>query len=271
MGNRLSWRRKKKVKVEAPAVANVPAEPEIPPPEVVLPEDDGSSFWSSAFGLKSGEAKAAILPLDVSNVRRGNPNEVSTEELYDVLQVSLELEQRLCAQDASENKAHVHFNLGLAYLALSRRTDACDQFRRAVTEDPTYGRAYTHLAHTLLEDAEPSVATLDAVVNHLELAIIHDTTEVRENQILLAEVYHLQGDFANALRTYSTIDRIDDEWQNTLHRAACHWARREFPESMALLASLASCADAADDVPNKRVVLADVHGLLMQPSIVAAS
>ncbi|EQC41259.1 hypothetical protein SDRG_01234 [Saprolegnia diclina VS20] len=271
MGNRFSWRRKKKVKVEAPAPTDVPAEPEVPPPEVVLPEDDGSSFWSSAFGFKSGEAKAAIPPLDVSNVRRGNPNEVSTDELHDVLQVSLELEQRLLAQDACENKAHVHFNLGLTYMALARRTNACEQFRCAVVEDPTYGRAYTHLAHTLLQDGAPSAATLEAVVNYLELAIVHDNTEVRENQILLAEVHHLQGDFANALRVYSTIDRIDDEWQNTLHRAACHWASREFAESMALLTTLASCAYTTGDVPNKRVVLADVHGLLLRPSIVAAS
>ncbi|OQR97133.1 hypothetical protein ACHHYP_12673 [Achlya hypogyna] len=267
MGNRFSWRRKKKVKVEEPAPVEVPAEAEPPPPEVVLPEDDGSSFWASAFGMKAGQTKEAIPPLDVSGVQRRDPNALTAEDLRGVAEVCAELEERI--ESATSGDADLHFNLGLTYFAVGRRADACTQFKAALSVDATFGRAYTHLAHMLLQEGNPSPALLREVVGYLELSLVHDPSELRENKILLAEVYCLLGDQPNALRMYSLVDRVDDEWQNTFHRATCHWELQQYSESLALLEALAGTA--GGDLPNQAVVLADVRGLVRGPAVVAAS
>ncbi|OQS03700.1 hypothetical protein THRCLA_03991 [Thraustotheca clavata] len=258
MGNRLSWRRKKKVKVEE-AIVDVPEPFEAIPQEVVLPEEDAGSFWASMTGLRSGETKEAIPPIDVSNVEKLDPNVLSSNEILDIKEVSKELEHRIDHCDQIADKVYLNFNLGLSYYATGRRLDACAQFKQVISLDDTFGRAYTLLAHFLLEEGTPSIQMLQDIVKYLEKALLHDLSEYRENTILLAEVYCLLNDQTSALHTYSLLDNVDKEWQNTYHQAQCHWELQQYKESMSLLQSLASLSE---ENASKAVVLADVRGIV---------
>ncbi len=62
--------------------------------------------------------------------------------------------------------------------------DISVQFLKAIESDNTFGRAYTHLAHTLLLLQESQSATvLLKIVDYLEKALVYDRSETRENQV----------------------------------------------------------------------------------------
>ncbi|ETV91866.1 hypothetical protein, variant 1 [Aphanomyces invadans] len=236
MGGRLSFLRRKRAKqavveqpVEAPVVVEEPPPP--PPPEVF----DSATFWDALKGILRFRRGDYSTPLDKATLRVVDATKVSGDETEEVKRVSKALGDRFIASDDAvlalkgHDVAMEHFSYALSLLALGNTTAACNEFANAITKDPSFGRAYTHLAHTLVLDTQDDTATLERVVGCLESALKYDDTEVRENmvpcmrlvliapkaecsswlaKILLAEVYSLLGNHAAALDVYGRLVRL---------------------------------------------------------------
>ncbi|ETV91867.1 hypothetical protein, variant 2 [Aphanomyces invadans] len=215
MGGRLSFLRRKRAKqavveqpVEAPVVVEEPPPP--PPPEVF----DSATFWDALKGILRFRRGDYSTPLDKATLRVVDATKVSGDETEEVKRVSKALGDRFIASDDAvlalkgHDVAMEHFSYALSLLALGNTTAACNEFANAITKDPSFGRAYTHLAHTLVLDTQDDTATLERVVGCLESALKYDDTEVRENMILLAEVYSLLGNHAAALDVYGRLVRL---------------------------------------------------------------
>ncbi|KAF0699832.1 Aste57867_9608 [Aphanomyces stellatus] len=274
MGGRLSFLRRKRAKTPPAAVEVAPPAPveaAPPPPE----KFDDSTFW---VGLKAVlKFKKGLHhtpgPLDRSKFHIRDATKLSEEEIEEVKGACKALGDKLDATKSGKEVAMEYFTLALAHLGLGETDAASAAFLAAIDKDPTLGRAYTNLSHTLLLDAQ-SDETLERVVGYLECALKYDDTETRENTMLLAEVHSLRGNHAAALEVYGQLEHAEEEWENVFHMARCQWELKEYGKSIDLLGKLQLGPDeeVAPAFANKRIVLADAMALLVPPgaAVVAA-
>ncbi|ETV68795.1 hypothetical protein, variant [Aphanomyces astaci] len=206
MGGRLSFLRRKRAKQAATvpdAVPTVVEAPPPPPPEVF----DSTTFWEALKGILRFRLPQGsdLVPIDKSTLHIHDATKLSDDELDDVKEVSKALGDRLTTK--KEDAAMELFTYALSLLAIGNTVAACDEFVNVIATDPSFGRAYTNLAHTLLLDTQDDPATLERVVGYLESALKYDDMEIRENTILLAEVQSLLGNHAAALDVYGRLVR----------------------------------------------------------------
>ncbi|KAH9052076.1 hypothetical protein Ae201684P_013579 [Aphanomyces euteiches] len=225
MGNRLSFLRRKRLKAAPPvvAVAEVPLVAPTPPPE----KFDDSSFWvglKAALKFKKGAAPT-LEPLDRSLFHPCGQTQ----------------------RDLAERSCHVAFHL-CPVTSCPRRHPWRLAFKCTIQHDPTLGRAYTHLAHTLLLETQTD-STLEQIVGCLENALKYDDMEVRENTILMAEVYSMLGRHDMALQVY---------------RKRRRRMGKRIPHGTL---SLGSGGLNAPPTPNQTLILADVNALIHPPMV----
>jgi Flp pilus assembly protein TadD len=120
---------------------------------------------------------------------------------------------------AKDDFAYAHFQLGYAYTGLQKRTEARNEYQRAMQLDPNMPEAALNLGILLLGE-EPAAA-----VQPLQRAVELLPTQSRP-RVLLGAAYEKSGDAKNAARAYEGALALDPKDSETSMLLAQLWMRQ---------------------------------------------
>lgn len=179
------------------------------------------------------------------------PADPAAQELNRLLAAAQEAADRQDYATAAQNyqdylakkpdDAIVHYDLGYAYTAMQRPTDARAEYEKAISLDPKMAPAYLNLGLTLLA-SEPGSA-----VEPLQHAVELMPGEARP-LLLLGTALEGSGKLAPAIEQYETAEKLDDrnfDIRFALGRALLR-AQRVPEAEAAFRAALALRPDAAE-------------------------